>query len=66
MGVDSPGASTTMQAKLNYLYKFARNKIITSSAAISVYDDAGSVVDQKSTISDDGTNFTRGEFVTGP
>ena len=62
----APAATTTLAAKINYIYKFLRNKITTTSTTISIYDDAGTTVDQKSTISDDATTFTRGEFGTGP
>ena len=62
----TPAATTTLAAKINYIYKFLRNKITTTSTTISIYDDAGTTVDQKSTISDDATTFTRGEFGTGP
>ena len=62
----APAATTTLAVKINYIYKFLRNKITTTSSQISIYDDAGTTVDQKSTISDDATTFTRGEFGTGP
>lgn len=65
-GQGAPAATTTLVAKIGYLYKFLRNKIETTSTQISVYDDAGTTVDQKSTISDDGSTFTRGEFGSGP
>jgi hypothetical protein len=51
--------------KLDYLYKFMRNKIETTATRIHVYDDAGTNKDHTSTISDDATTFTRGEFVAG-
>ena len=62
----APGVSLAPVDKLDFLYKFARNKIVTNSTLIEVYNDAGTVVDHKSTISDDSTDFTRGEFVSGP
>ena len=65
-GQGAPAATASISNKLGYVYKFLRNKIITSATLIEVYNDAGAVVDQKSTISDDGTDFTRGEFGTGP
>ena len=51
--------------KLDYLYKFMRNKIETGTTSIKVWDDAGTTVDQLSTISAAGSTFTRGEFGTG-
>jgi len=65
-GQGAPAATTTLSAKINYIYKFLRNKVTTTATTVSVYDDAGTTVDQKSTVSDDATTFTRGEFGTGP
>jgi hypothetical protein len=64
-GQEAPGATNTLVKKLGYVYKFLRNKITTTSALTSIYDDTGVVVDQKATVSDDGTTFTRGEFGNG-
>lgn len=55
-----------MATKIDYLYKFLRNKTTSNGTTINVYDDAGTTVDHKSTHSDDATTYTRGEFVTGP
>ncbi len=65
-GQEAPPATTSLVTKIGYLYKFLRNKIITDATGVEVYNDAGAVVDQKSTISDDGTDFTRGKFGSGP
>ena len=65
-GQENPAATASLATKIGYLYKLMRNKIETTAALISVYNDAGAVVDQKSTIADDGVTFTRGEFGTGP
>jgi len=65
-GQEAPPATTTLVKKIGYLYKFLRNKIVTDSSTIEVYNDAGDTVDHKSSISDDGTDFTRGEFGSGP
>jgi hypothetical protein len=62
----APAATTTLVNKIGFLYKFMRNKIETTTAETKVYDDAGTTVDHKASISDDGTTFTRGEFATGP
>jgi len=62
----APPVSASMKDKINYIYKFLRNKVLTTSTQISVYNDAADTVDHKSTISDDGTTFTRGEFGSGP
>lgn len=52
--------------KIDYLYKFLRNRITSTSSQISVYDDAGTTVDHKSLHSDDTTTYDRGEFISGP
>jgi len=62
---EAPVSTTTLSNKIGYLYKFMRNKIETTAAKINIYDDAGTNIDQTSTISDDGTTFTRGEFLIG-
>lgn len=65
-GQGAPAATTTLAVKINYLYKLMRNKLTQTSTTLSVFDDAGSTVDQKATVSDDGTTYTRGEIGTGP
>lgn len=65
-GQESPPATTTLVKKLGYLYKFLRNKITNDGSTIEVYDDAGTTVDQKSTVSEAAGTVTRGEFATGP
>jgi hypothetical protein len=65
-GQGAPAATTTLAAKVNYLFKFARNKIEQTNNTLSIYNDAGNVVDQKSTVSDDGSTYTRGEIGSGP
>jgi hypothetical protein len=62
----APGVSVDAVTKLDYLYKLARNKIEQTATDLKVYNDAGSVVDHKAPVSDDGTTYTRGEFVSGP
>ena len=64
-GQGAPAATASLVTKIGYLFKLLRNKIETTATTISVYDDAGTTVDQASTISDDATTFTRGEFGTG-
>lgn len=65
MAQGAPPASPTIEQILNYLYRMWRNKIETTSALISLYDDAGTTVLAKSTISDDTVTFSKGEYVTG-
>lgn len=65
-GQGPPAATASLVAKIGYLYKFLRNKVTQTSTIFSVYNDAGSVVDQKAAVSDDGSTFTRAEIETGP
>jgi hypothetical protein len=65
-GQGAPGATITLAAKIGYLYKFARNKLEQTATTLSIYDDSGATVDQKATVSDDATTYTRGEIGSGP
>jgi hypothetical protein len=65
-GQEVPPATTTLAVRLRYLYKILRNKKTQTATTLSLYDDAGTTVDQKATISDDGTTYTHGEIGTGP
>jgi hypothetical protein len=65
-GQGAPAATATLAAKVNYLYKAWRNKKEQTATTWSLYDDAGSTVDQKSTVSDNGTTGSFGEIATGP
>ena len=64
-GQGAPAVNPDAMTKIDYLYKAWRNKTTSDSDSIDLYNDAGAVVDQKSTISDDGSTFTRGEMGTG-
>lgn len=65
-GQGAPLATTSLAAKINYLYKGWRNKSTQTASTYSLYDDAGTTVDQKVTVSDDATTATKGEVATGP
>ena len=65
-GQGTPAATTTLAVKIGYVYKFLRNRIEQDQTTLKVYNDGGTVVDQKATVSDDGTTYTRGPIVTGP
>lgn len=66
MSQGAPPGSPTFEQAINYLYKAWRNKNMTDSSTIEIYDDAGTTVLFKSSISDDETDFTKGEYVSGP
>lgn len=65
-GQAAPSATTTLAAKINYLYKAWRNKKTQTSSQYSLFADDASTVDQKATVSDDGTTTTVGEVASGP
>lgn len=65
-GQEAPPATTSLAKKIGYLYKLARNKVTQSSTTMSVYADDGTTVDQKATVTDDGSTYTRGEITSGP
>jgi hypothetical protein len=65
-GQGAPGATISLSAKINYLYKAFRNRHTQTATTYSLYDDAATTVDQKATVSDDATTFERGEIGTGP
>lgn len=65
-GQGSPPATTSILGRLQYLYKAWRNKSEQTATESRLFNDAGSTVDQKATVSDDGTTFTKGEQGTGP
>jgi len=61
----APPVSPALATKIDYLYEFLRNKVITTTSHINVYANDGTTINHKSPISDDGTAFTRGEFISG-
>ena len=65
-GQGAPPVNPDVVTKIDYLYKAWRNKVEQTATTMSVYNDAGTVVDQKATVSDDATTATKGEIVTGP
>ena len=65
-GQGAPPVSAKMALKIDYLYKWTRNRATSTATTINHYADDGSTVDQKATHSDDGTTYDRTEVVTGP
>jgi len=64
-GQGAPAATTSIFAKINYLYKRWRNKYTETEMTSNIYNDAGDTIDQKAVLSDDGTTFTKSEYGTG-
>jgi hypothetical protein len=65
-GQGNPAATTTLAAKINYTYKFLRNRHTQDATTFKLYNDDATTVDQKAAVSDNGTTFDRGEIATGP
>jgi len=64
-GQGAPPVNPDLATKVDYLYKAWRNKMTSDSDSVDLYNDAGDTVDQKRTISDDGSTFTKGEMGSG-
>jgi len=61
----APTATPTMEEMIKYLYFKLRNKGETTSTEDTMYADNGSTKIMKATISDNGTTFTKSEYVSG-
>lgn len=57
-----PAATASLAAKIQWLATLARNKVTQTATTQLVRNDADSATLGTSTVSDDGTTFTRGEF----
>lgn len=66
IGQGSPAATTSLSVMIRYIYKFMRNLKTQTADTWSLFNDAGNTVDQKATVSDDGTTATIGKVVSGP
>lgn len=65
-GQGTPAATNSLAAKIGYIMKAWLNKSDQNATLYELYNAAGAVVDQKATVSDDGTTFTKGGVVSGP
>lgn len=65
-GQTAPPAAPTIEGILSWLYKTFRNKKEQTSAEWRLYNDAGTVVDSKAAVGDDGTTATKEEVAAGP
>ncbi|MCP4596902.1 hypothetical protein, partial [Neptuniibacter sp.] len=66
IGQEAPAATQTYAKMLGYLYKQWRNKHTQTATGYILYADDTTTVDQKRTVSDDGTTATKEEIATGP
>lgn len=65
-GQVAPPLAPTMEEILGHLYKAYRNRKTQTATQWSLMADDESTVDQKSTVSDDGTTAIKQEIVSGP
>ncbi len=65
-GQGAPAVNAPPLTKLAFLYKAWRNKKTQTASTLSLFADDATTVDQKATVSDDGTTFTSGEIASGP
>lgn len=65
-GQGAPAATATLATKINYLYKAWRNRKTQTASQYSLFADDATTVDQKATVSDNGTTTEVGEIATGP
>lgn len=65
-GQGAPAATTTLAAKINYLYKAWRNRSTQTGSQYSLYNDDNTTVDHKATVSDDGTTADKAKVASGP
>jgi hypothetical protein len=62
----APAVNISLKDKIGYLYKAFRNRITQTATTLSIYNDDSSTVDHKSTVTDDGTTYSRSEISAGP
>lgn len=65
-GQGTPPAAGDLHTLVAYLYKAFRNRFTQDATTAKLYNDDATTVDQKATVSDNGTTFDRGEFTSGP
>jgi len=65
-GQGTPPVNADLATKIDYLYKNWRNLKDQSATGFNLYNDAGSTVDQKATVSEAAGVVTKTEIVTGP
>ena len=65
-GQGTPSAIASLAYKIGFLYKRLINRYTETDGQGSIHNNAGDTVDHKTTISDDGTMFTKGKYESGP
>lgn len=58
----APAATSSLRAKIGWLFKLARNKMTQTSTTTTLYADDGTTADSTSAVADNGTTMTRDEW----
>jgi hypothetical protein len=58
----APAATSTLRAKIGWIFKLLRNRRKQTSTTETLYADDATTADATSTKSDSGTEFERGEW----
>lgn len=66
LGQSTPAATASPFTMIRWIFKRFRNKQDQTSSLWRLYSDDTTTVDQKATITSDGTTVTRGEVASGP
>lgn len=64
-GQGAPGATLSLAAKINLLYKSWRNKKDNNGTETKLYADDGTTIDHKQPTSESAGTVTKGEWITG-
>jgi hypothetical protein len=64
-GTGAPPATASLEEKISWLYAFWRNKSLTTATLLTMRNDADDADVCKATLSDDGTTFTKTEYISG-
>ena len=65
-GQSNPGANISFIDKISFMFKGWRNKNTNDGTDVKLFNDAGTVVDQKAPVSEAASVVTRGEWISGP
>jgi len=65
-GQAAPSNTPTLREAIGWLYKTMRNKKTQTATQWNLYDDAGTTIDAKATVADDGTTASKTEIGSGP
>jgi len=65
-GQSAPPLTATLAVMISWLFKWLRNKKTSNGSQLSLFNDAGTVVDSKAIVNDAGGTYTIEELESGP